>query len=347
MATGLHTRGYHVLVVPLYAGGSLEGELRRAGVPVHSPKKKGRWDLAGFLGRLVRILRREKPDVLHGYLGGPNVLTVALKLFVPRASVVWGLRGAALDLARYDRFSRLVLRAESLLARFADLVIINSYVGRDFAIKRGLPPEKLVVIPNGIDTIRFRPDREAGRHVRAEWKVDESQKLVGLVARLIPIKDHSNFLRTAALLAKKREDLSFVCVGDGRPEYRDGLHALSRELGLEKRLIWAGARDDTPAVFNALDVAVSSSYGEGFPNAVGEAMACGVPCVVTDIGDSAAIVGDTGLVVPARNSEALAQGIEGALELSTESEARRRVVEDFSISALVSATEAMLSGLKP
>ncbi len=249
-----------------------------------------------------------------------------------------------LDLEHYDWFSRLALRIERSLSRFADLIIVNSQAGRRFAIEHGFPKNKLVMIPNGIDTDRFHPDPVSRHRVRTEWGIMENEKLVGLVARLDPIKDHQNFLRSAALLARERLDVRFVCVGDGSPAYRDRLHVLSRKLGLEKRLIWAGARSDVPAVFTALDVAVSSSYGEGFPNVVGEAMACGVPCVVTDVGDSADIVGETGVVVPPRDSEKLAEGVRDCLagNRSKSAESRLRVERDFSIERLVERTERVL-----
>lgn len=345
LATGLHERGHRVLVIPFYSGGPLRPELIEARVSVRSPEKSGRWDLAGFLWRLTKLLRQERPDVLHGYLGGPNVLTVLLKPLLPRTRVVWGLRAAVLDLDRYDRFSRYTLQAERLLSRFADRIVVNSRAGRSFAIERGFPKGKIVAIPNGIDTDRFRPDPASQDRIQREWGIAEHEKLVGLVARLIPIKDHPNFLHAAALLAHEREDVRFVCVGDGRPAYRDELRSLSRKLGLEDRLVWAGARSDAPAVFNALDVAVSSSYGEGFPNVIGEAMACGVPCVVTDVGDSKDIVDGNGIVVPPRDSEALARGIAVALsgEAKHESDGpRERVVHEFGVRNLISTTEDVL-----
>jgi glycosyltransferase involved in cell wall biosynthesis len=200
----------------------------------------------------------------------------------------------------------------------------------------------MVVIPNGIDTKRFCPDPEARQRIRAEWGVTESEKLIGLVGRLDPMKDHPTFLRAAALLMQEREDVHFVCVGDGPADYRRELHALGEELGLGQRLIWASARGDMPAVYNALDIATSSSYGEGFPNVVGEAMACGVPCVVTHVGDSARIVGETGVVVPPKDPEALAVGWKSSLARDGSEvalKARLRVEENFSVGRMVERTE--------
>lgn len=348
LAKGLHGRGHNVVVLVFYANGTLEKELYDAGVTVRVLDKKGRWDVAGFLWRLFRVVAQDKPDIIHGYLGIPNILTVLLKPIFPGIRMVWGVRASNMDLKRYDWLSRLSYRLECMLSRFADLIITNSHAGFDYAAKNGFPKSKMLVIPNGIDTDRFRPDPSAGRLLRMEWGIADDEKLIGLVGRLDPMKDHSTFLRAAALLRNERKDVRFVCVGDGASGYREKLQALGRELGLEDCLIWAGARGDMLAVYNALDIASSSSYGEGFPNVIGEAMACGVPCVVTDIGDSAHIVGDAGIVVPPKDPAALAAGLKLALCRWSTRESfpgRERIVSFFSVRLLVQTTEKVLSRL--
>jgi glycosyltransferase involved in cell wall biosynthesis len=204
----------------------------------------------------------------------------------------------------------------------------------------------MVVISNGIDTERFQPDSEAGAKVRAEWGVSENTILIGLVGRLDPMKDHPTFLKAAALLSEERQDVRFVCVGVGEETYAKELYQLTNKLGILEQVIWAGGRSDMPKVYNALNIASSSSsYGEGFANVIGEAMACGVPCVVTDVGDSAWIVGDTGIVVPPKNPEALAAGWNSLLNLAVTDQvalaekARKTIVENFSLRNLVQKTE--------
>ena len=152
----------------------------------------------------------------------------------------------------------------------------------------------MAVIPNGIDTSRFREMPGSGARLRALWGVRDDQILIGLVGRLDYMKDHPTFLRAAAKLTHHNDSVRFVCVGGGPISYAAQLKDLSSELGLHDRIVWAGDQDDMPSVYSALDLLVSSSSGEGFSNVIGEAMACGVPCVVTDVGDSALIVGETG-----------------------------------------------------
>ncbi|NLU50543.1 MAG: glycosyltransferase [Syntrophomonadaceae bacterium] len=345
LAKGLHERGHRVVVLVFYANGPLEKELYDAGVTVRVLDKKGRWDVAGFLCRLVHAVVHDKPDIVHGYLGIPNILTVLLKPIFSGTRMVWGVRASNMDLARYDWLSRLSYQLECMLSRFADLIITNSHAGFDYAAKNGFPKSKMVVIPNGIDTDRFRPDPEAGRLLRMEWGVADNEKLIGLVGRLDPMKDHPTFLRAAALLRNERKDVRFVCVGDGATDYRKKLQALGKELGLEECLIWAGTRGDMFAVYNALDIASSTSYGEGFPNVIGEAMACGVPCVVTDVGDSSWIVGDVGVVVPPRDPHALAAGLKIALAQWPNKggfSGRDRISHCFSVQLLIHATENAL-----
>ncbi|MDD3653299.1 MAG: glycosyltransferase [Desulfotomaculaceae bacterium] len=354
LARELHRYGHSVAVLIFYSGGPLQQDLEKAGVPVISLEKRGRWDVLGFLGRLIRFLRRERPDILHGYLVTANILTVLLKPLFPDIRMVWGVRVSNLDFTRYNRYMRLTHPVECRLSRFADRIIVNSHAGSNYAISRGFPQEKTVVIPNGIDTERFRPDPESGKPVRAEWGLSNDEKLIGLVGRLDPMKAHPTFLEAAALLVRERKDVRFVCVGDGPADYRQELYALGKALDLTKYLIWAGAREDMSAVYNALDLATSSSsFGEGFPNVVGEAMACGVPCVVTDVGDSAWIVRENGMVVPPSNPVKLMKAWSTLLNLpykdylTITKASRQHIINNYNLDVLYKKTFQALLDLRP
>ena len=349
LASAFVQHGHQTTVAVFYGGGVFEADLRAAGVRVVSLGKGGRWDVLPFFIRLVRWLRNERPTVLHSYLTVSNLLAILLKPLLPVTHIVWGLRASNMDLSRYDWLSRLTDWVEKLLSPYPALIIANSHAGKRHAVLREFPEAKIVVIPNGIDTAQFAPDPGGRRRVRAEWGIKEDEVLVGLPARLDPMKDHPTFLRAAAEAANHVPNVRFVCVGYGSPDYQQSLQTLARELGLTDRIIWAGARDDMPAVYNALDVASSSSsFGEGFSNTIAEAMACGVPCVVTDVGDSAWIVEGTGVVVPPGDYKALAQGLLRLLTLPPQERralgeaSRLRVVTQFSIDKLVLSTEQAL-----
>src|SRR5688572_8078711 len=267
---------------PFTPNGPLEADLRAAGVRVRSLDKRGRWDVTAFLTRLLSVIREERLEVLHGYLGVPNIVASVMRPALPRIKVVWGERASKMDLSHYDWLSRASSRLARTLSRFPDLIIVNSRAGFEHAVRSGYPRDHVVVIPNGIDTQRFAPDPVAGRRLRQEWHVGDDERLIGLVGRLDPVKDHRTFLTAAATLMTQHKNLRFACVGDGDQRYSRAMRDTARELGLGESITWAGARSDMTAVYNALDIACSSSESEGFPNVVGEAMACGIPCVVTD-----------------------------------------------------------------
>jgi glycosyltransferase involved in cell wall biosynthesis len=239
--------------------------------------------------------------------------------------------------------------ASTPLSWLADLIIVNSEAGRRFHLRRGYPKRKLVVIENGIDTEQFRPDAVRRAEVRREWNVADDHRLVGLVARLHPVKGHREFIEAASIVARRAPSTDFVCVGRGDGPERSALEDLARTYGLEKRLRWAGERTDMPAVYAALDICCLSSTGEAFPNVVAEAMACGTPCVVTDVGDAAAIVNGTGTVVPPRDPDAFATGIESLVRRADrereefEAAVRARIEKHYSVDRLVTRTVSALN----
>ncbi|NEO32411.1 MAG: glycosyltransferase [Symploca sp. SIO3C6] len=347
LVKALDKKRLNTTVLVFYSGGTLAQELKDSGIQLISLEKRGRWDVVSFWWRLFQQLKRINPDALHSYLGVPNLLTIFLKPLLPSTKMIWGVRASNVDWSRYDWLSHLSFQLECLFSRFADLIIVNSNAGRVYHQDHGFPEQKMIVIPNGIDTERFKPNSGDRVRLRAEWRIPEETILIGLVGRLDPMKDHPTFLKTAALMCQQRQNIYFVCVGSGAESYTQTLYQLTRDLNISEQLIWAGVRSDMPVVYNALDIDVSSSYGEGFPNVIGEAMACGVPCVVTDVGDSAWIVGDTGMVVPPKDPELLKAAIEKLIE-RIHSDAynnnliRQRVIEKFSLLQLVTKTQTTL-----
>jgi glycosyltransferase involved in cell wall biosynthesis len=294
-----------------------------------------------------------KPDVLHGYLPVPNFLAALLKLLHPSMWVVMGVRTSGKDLARYDWTFRLSFWLERLCAGLADLVILNSKAGKAAYIKKGFRPDKMMVISNGIDTEIYSPNREAGRALREEWGVPATAVLIGMIGRLDPMKGHAVFLQAAArLVSLTPQGLRFAVVGDGPQAYRQHLVDLGSSLGLNNCLVWAASRQDVTRVYNALDICCSASlFGEGFPNVVGEAMACGIPSVVTDVGDSAWVAGAGGLIVAPNDCNALSETLARIIRLSGEERSalgqagRKRIAENFSVEQMVKRTEDALAAL--
>jgi glycosyltransferase involved in cell wall biosynthesis len=350
LVTHLDQSIFDITVLTYYPGGALAPQLEAAaGVRLIYLGKRGRRDVAGFVARLVRHVRDLRPAIIHGYMPDANGLAWLLGRLTG-ARVVWGIRASDVDLDHYDLLTRLLHRTEAWLSPHADLIIANSEAGSLYHARQGYSPRRMVVIPNGIDADRFRHDAEARRRLRHEWHVGDDEFVLGVVARLDPMKDHQTFLNAAALLATSMPRARCVIVGDGPPEIRRHLTELADQCRVSDRLLWLGARHDMPAVYNALDVTVSSSaFGEGFSNTIGEAMACEVPCAATDVGDAAMIIADTGRVVPRRRPDLLAAALvdlANADRAALGRMARDRIVEHFSTQALVERTTAALCGLE-
>lgn len=345
---GIDKGKFEVSLVCLYPGGALWDEANCIpGIKVKSLDKKGRWDVR-VIPALWSCMRQLKPDIVHGYMGVANTLALFGKLL--RAKVVWGIRASKVELSHYDFARRLVRWVELLLSPLPDLIICNSEAGRGEVVASGYPVARTVSIANGIDVQRFRRDSVGREAVRAEWGIGREEFLIGLIARLDPMKGHPVFMAAAQRIVMRHPEARFVVVGDGPEAQRRALRDLARKLRIDERVIWAGQRLDMPAVISALDLSVSASIGEGFSNALGESMACGVPCVATDVGDSARIVGDLGWVVAPGDEVGLADQISKAMLFCRTPEFhpeifRRRIVREFSIERLVDATTAALASL--
>ncbi len=325
LASGLARAGHEITVIHFYDG-PFRAELDAAGIQTICVRKKSRWDLVGFFLRLVKAARRVKPDILHGYLSESNLMALFLKPLCGFPRVVWGVRDSQTDAHLWGFLGRLSFRLNCLLACFADDIICNSNAGRAYYVARGYPQSRIHVIPNGIDTTRFSPALS-----------QEHPLTFGLVGRLSPMKDIATFLRAAALVPEAR----YVIVGSGDETYADQMRALATSLGISDRVTWLPAQKDMPAVYASFDCLVNSSaFGEGFSNVIGEAMACGLPCIASDVGDSAWIIGDSSQIFPAGDHTALAARMRA---FKQEDDPRSRIVENFSVEKLIERTSQVLA----
>ena len=340
---------FEITLLCQYSGGVLWDEATSIPlVRVEHIGKTGRWDPT-FLAKITAYMRRLRPHIVHGYMDVANLLALAAKPLGAR--VVWGIRASKLDLSRYDFLHRVAFHLETWLSSLPDLIICNSFAARADVVARRFPADRTIVVSNGIDTQRFQHDAIARDKIRAEWRVGPHQFLIGLLARLDPMKGHSVFFAAAQLVAARHGDVRFVLIGDGPDSYRNALEAEAVRYGLSDKLTWAGPRTDVSAVLSALDLSVSaSSFGEGFSNSLAEAMACGIPCVATDVGDSANVLGDLGWLARPDDPADLAKQICAAFEASRRGNVsptllRTRIQTEFGTQRLVEATTAALLGL--
>ena len=303
----------------------------------------GAGDLRALL-RLVRIARRDRPDLVHTHAAkGGTLGRVAVMLAFPRKrpKVVHTFHGHSLTGYFSSRTARVYTRIERFLARRTDVLIAVSEEVRDDLVGLGVAPDQqFEVVRLGLDLGAFaddsdRDDRRAA--IRAAWGVGETEQVVTLVARLVPIKRVDRFLETAALLAD-RAGVRFVVVGDG--ELRDELVASAPARALGDRLVWAGFRRDVPDVCVASDVVVLTSDNEGTPVSLIEAQAAATPVVSTSVGGVRSVVleGETGLL--ADDPPALAAAIASLLDDPARAAAmgargREHVLSTFGIERLV------------
>ena len=331
------------LVVSLTGEGVYGAALRAAGVTVIAlGMKRGRPTLGGLL-RLRRLIARERPALVLSWLYHAD-LAALLATRGLGVRLAWNLRCSAMDLGEYGTQVRLVRRLLATVSRVPDAVLVNSEAGRAFHESIGYRPRRWCLVPNGFDLERFRPDPGQRAAWRQRLGVGADAPLIGMVARVDPMKDHATFLAAAEKISAARPDAKFLLVGAGTER-------LALPAGLSGRIHALGERDDVPEILPALDLLLlTSAFGEGFANAVGEAMACGVPVVATDIGDARTVIGDTGMVTPPRDAAALAGAV---LELLADplrrrqlgDAARRRIAERYSLAKMVAAYERSFAEL--
>jgi glycosyltransferase involved in cell wall biosynthesis len=348
LLSGMNGERFSPVVISLKDHGKLRERIKALGVPVYSlMMKQGMPNPASFW-RLVRLVRKVKPDLIQGWMWHGNLVAQLASAFAPgRLAVLWSIRQSLYSLDYEKPTTAFIIKLGARLSRKPTKILYNSRTSAAQHGAIGYRLDKTLVIPNGFDAKLFAPSAEARRTVRNELGVAENTLLIGLTGSYHPKKDHSNFLHAAALLLKSYPDVQFVLSGRGINWTNHELGDLVQELGLAERIHLLGERQDMPRISAALDIATSSSYVEGFPNVIGEAMSCGVPCVVTDVSDLPWIVGETGRVVPPRDSAALARawaelvalGPQGRKDLGEA--ARARVMECFSLASVVAQYEKL------
>lgn len=297
---------------------------------------------------LSRWLRQSRPAVIQTWMYHADLIGGIAAKLAGDIPVVWGIRHSNLEPKGNKRNTLWTARLCATLSRWLPArIVCCSEAARRVHVQLGYAEKKMRVIPNGFDLSLFKADEEARSNVRRALEIPEQALIIGLVARFDPQKDHRIFFQAAGILHKTRPDVHFLLCGDGITHENRQIMQWIEENGLEARVHLLGRRQDIPRLTAALDIASSSSFGEGFPNVIGEAMACAVPCVVTDVGDSALIVGETGKVVPPRNPSALAAAWGAMIEIGREGRrklghaARERIEENFRIETIAARYEQL------
>ncbi|WP_404363721.1 glycosyltransferase [Marinobacter sp.] len=330
-------------VLSLTDEGTYGSRIRALGVPVYALHMRRGLPTLRVISGLARVIREVKPDVLQGWMYHGNLAASVGRLMAASSpALAWNVRHSLYGMTGEKPMTRHVIRANALLSRRPDVILYNSETSRRQHEAFGFSAKQGQVIPNGFDLDRLAPSVERGDAIRQELEIPRDAPVIGHVGRLHPLKDHPGFLRAAVrLLKQEARDAHVIMSGLGVSDDTASLASLI-PAELKARFHLLGERRDVPDLMRAMDVFCQSSWSEAFPNVLGEAMAAGVPCVATDVGDSADIVGDTGVVVPPSDEEALFWGLQQLLAKPTAERqalgeaARSRVAARYGRDAVVS-----------
>ncbi|MEA5597651.1 glycosyltransferase [Rivularia sp. UHCC 0363] len=337
------------VVVSLIDGGVWGNRIKALGIPVHTIKmQQGRPTPTGLL-RLIKTVNQLKPDIIQGWMYHGNLAAQLASIFsAGKIRVFWSIHHSPTSLSSERIMTRAIIKVGANISQFNHKVIFVSQNSQKLHEQLGYNSDNSCVIPNGFDTDLFKHSVTAKRELRDELNLPESSLMIGLICRYHPMKDHANFLKAAALIANNYSEVNFILAGTDVDENNTFISRLIEELNISSQVHLLGERHDIDRILAGLDiVSLSSAYGEAFPLVIGEAMSCGVPCVVTDVGDSGLIVGHTGKIVPPSNSQALANAWKDLISIGAEGRevlgkaARERIIASFSLESVVNRYEKL------
>jgi len=344
--------GFEPTVITLGSRQGVADDIEKIGIPVHAMNMRpGPRALFGAV-RLLRTLRRLKPDVLQGWMYHGNLAALFAKYagFL-RCPLLWNIRQSQDKNVSQKLFTTMMMRLGAALSFLPARILYNAQASARQHEALGYRANKTALLPNGFDPAVFRPCDQRRAQVRAALGIAEDEIVIGLIARYHPMKDHANFFAAAGRLARHEPRTRFLLAGRNVDVSNPEIANMAKANGVEDRVLLLGERKDIPELMAALDIETSSSSSESFANVIGEAMCAGVPCVVTDVGDSAFLVGDSGIVVPARDSQALADGWQAMIELGPAGRrargqaARRRIEQEFLLESVAKKYEELYRGV--
>ncbi len=334
-------------VISLMDKGIFGEQIEQLDIPVHCVGMlPGKTTITSAL-RTIELIKQVKPDVIQGWMYHGNLAAQFFNFFAAqKIPILWSIHHSIHDISSEKLLTQGIIRFGSWSSQYISKVAFVSEKSQAQHLQLGYSKDNSCIIPNGFNTTQFQPSVEIRQKFRQELNVSENTFLIGSLARYDPMKDHANLLRAAHVLLAELPETKFILLGNRVDYQNQALIRLINELGIGHNVHLLGERGDVAQIIPALDVLTSSSaYGEAFPLVIGEAMSCGVPCVVTDIGDSGMIVGNTGKVVPPKNHIALAKAWQEMIIMNRSARvalgklARDRIVDKFSLLSIVDQYE--------
>ncbi len=340
-------------VISLTDLGPVAQHIKALGVPVTALNmKRGVPSPLAFIKLLYR-LKKNQPDIVQTWMYHADFLGGLATKIATKAKLVWNIRHSNLDKKINQWSTRLIAKLNARISsHIPDVILCNSKRAIDIHQQLGYMPEKLKYIGNGFDTRIYKPDEAAKPRLKAALSLPADSMIIGMIGRYDPQKGHANFISAAQTVLFNQPNSHFVLAGSGVDNNNETLDELITQTGFKNHFHLLGIRDDMPGLLAGLDVlCLASSAGEGFPNVVGEAMACCVPCVVTDVGDAARIVSEIGKVVPIQDSQALAGALIEMItmplqqKLDLGEKARQFIESNYSLVKITQQYQGFYQGL--
>lgn len=326
------------IIISMANKGPIGLQMESRGVKIYALNSRG-GKLSPFaLLRLIRILIREKPRILQTWLYHADFFGLLAAKIAGIRIVIWNIR-CSHSTNKFSLSGKMLLKILAGLSKMPQVVISNSTAGMNAHKKIGYRPRKWEIINNGFELDKFYPKLQKKSEFKEKYFADRNSIIIGSVARFNPLKDHENFLRGVKVFDDKYQKIAnvkFVFIGKGMTSNKI-LSGMIKSLDIGNKLIFIDERSDIVDIISGFDIYCSSSHSEGFPNTIGESMACGVPCVATNAGDSEFLIGDTGIIVHIKDPEALAAAWHKMILIGREERkklgamARKRIESLFSI----------------
>lgn len=341
LVSGMDRNRFENVIVSMTTEGPVANKIKLLDIPVYALGMRNGMPNPVYLAKLMRIIKREKPHILQTWMYHADLMGLLAGTLSGVKHIAWNIRCSNMDISNYRRLSGWTRKVCAILSKMPEAVVINSKNSINVHKKYGYHPRSWKVIPNGFDLAEFKPDEKAYEEVRIESGLSKDTVIIGNVSRFDPMKGHEVFFEAAGLLSERYKNIVFMAIGTNVTEDNPSIKQLIEKNNV-KKVFALGSRSDMPRLMAAMDIfTLSSIYGEGFPNVIGEAMSCGVPCVVTNVGDCAEIVGETGYVIPPGDSMALLKAWQKLITMGQEyrrkigESAKSRMEKFYSLGTIV------------